>query len=90
MKTQTRKIDLIAVLKAASPEYGWVIHSNRRGGYIAEPNSTSLSRMVGLTQDPNEARFFGSHEANQADVCAFWQQGTPMPAVRTNGKIRLQ
>lgn len=86
----TRKIDLIAILKAASPEYGWVIYSNRRGGYICEPDATSTSRMVGLTDDPTQARFFGSHEANQADVCAFWQQGTPTPAVRVHGQIRLQ
>lgn len=90
MNTQTRKIDLIAVLKAALPEYGWVIYSNRRGGYVCESNATSYSRMVGLTQDVSEATFFGSHEANQADITAFWQRGTPIPAIRANGKIRLQ
>jgi hypothetical protein len=92
-------IDLVAVLQAnlmanktatASPEYGWVIYSKRRGGYVCQPDATSTSKMVGLTQDPNEARFFPSHQENQADICAFWQQGTPLPAIRVNGKIRLQ
>jgi hypothetical protein len=85
---ETIVIDLVAELKKrlttpARFVAGWVVYSERRGGYVCDP---SPERPVGIGDLPT-ARFFIDEQA--ASIVAFWQHGRPVPAVLTEKGIRL-
>ena len=67
--------------ESAASQFGYVVYSNRRGGYILNRDlPAARGGFVGLTSNLQDAEFFT--EGDDAARAAFWQLGQAYRARR--------